>query len=105
MPPPTKRRLAGIENYIFDRNNQRNFVSVGCQIKIEKRDIGIQVTDNNTKFSSKIQPIISIQLLSLLCDLFKNSFSNWNSIHERVFSTIIYSVLRNFNVKYYLMGI
>jgi hypothetical protein len=140
MAPPTKRKLASIENCILARNNKRTGVfhksnnenlpfnnnewedqfdncdlaqitkiSVGCQTEIEKRDVGIQMTDSssdiNAKFSSRIQPIISIHLLSLLCDLFRNCFTNWNSIHERIFSTIIYSVLRNFNVRFHLMGI
>ena len=145
MAPPSKRKLASIENCFLARNNKRNMIfhssndenllsnniecedqfgncdlakinktnvecqteinkiSVGCQTDIEKR-VNDNKSDLNAKFSTKIQPIISIHLLSLLCDLLRNSFTNWNSIHERIFSTIVYSVLRYYNVKSHLMS-
>jgi hypothetical protein len=43
-------------------------------------------------------------MLSELCDVLRNMFENWNSIHERVFSVIIYCILRLFSIKYKLIS-
>ena len=81
---------------------------ISCQTNtVSYRNFSTQVNfdngtnDNRSNYSKNIDPILTLQLVSCLCDLLRNQFEDqWNSVSERIFSVIIYNLLKNCGIKY-----
>ena len=101
---PVYTNIAEINNETDLNNNylenDANNLSKFCQTDLANtKSIGIQTENYFSDYKTLISDF-TFQNLKDLFEIFVDSFHEWNSINLRIFSLIIYIILRTFRIKY-----
>ena len=82
----------------------KQFCSQGTQTDFKPRNKIVQtnfdISDISSNYNSEICSKINIDIIADVVDVLRDSCSNWNSMQERIFSVILYMLLRNLDFKY-----
>jgi hypothetical protein len=96
------------ENLQLDKETQTEdalFITTYSQTEeIKIRDISTQtsklVDPMKSDYELKIKKDVCLSNICHLYDILKDSCPNWNSIQDRVFSVIVYMLLKSFDLKW-----